>query len=66
MVLIGINGVVCYGIMKHGNGVNSVFCFEVFPFQMNMTCLIKSYCSCWSICVNKKSGVMNVQCFHVC
>ena len=38
---IGINGVECYEIMKHGSRVNSVFCIEVFPFKMNVTCLIR-------------------------
>ena len=38
---IGISGVVCYEIMKHGNTVNCVRCIEVFPFKMNVTCFIK-------------------------
>ena len=51
-------------------GFNSVFCIEVFPFKMNVTCLIRSETLLFMLvqCVkisSRKSGVMNVQCFHV-
>ena len=32
---IGFDGVVCYEIRKHANGV--VFCIDIFPFRMNVT-----------------------------
>ena len=47
MILLHIeyDGVVCNVIMKHANRVNSVLCFDFFPFKINGSCVQRVYIS---------------------